>query len=639
MFQSLRSFFSRLSCLFFIICLGLFASCVKLKSSVLLEIADTNGAGITVTVTSSDGVSGSYTLSSDASELNTNVRNLVISREETLGYTASLSNVPSGTRCMLTSASGLTDRESIVMTLYCETSIPSPGPSVTVTGLDDDESITVGLGSEYAASDDSSFSLTLTGDSTDTFANDFMLNAPYTISITSDLLNMGKVCTFQDVSNEYAISGVNTSSNPIDDITIACTKAHFLYNTTGTRVSGKYVRYASGSFRCENEPAAVNVLDCDIAIEPFISMGTYFQISGIPNLYSDFDTTLPVYSYIPAQPGVPAVLVKIATSWNDLLDGEILNDSQLESFWSGSDVNGNFSELQACRFWNSSDSALLANVGNGGTDSTWLASSFSCDTYHDYACLCINSGTSTTTTGTTYSVGGTVSGLLSGSVTLSLNSGSQTKAVSSNGSFSFDTEVAEGTEYTITVATQPGVSTCTVSSGTGTLSADVTNITVTCVDSVNFLFLTTSTTKGNFGGRAAADTLCETAQDNNFSSLSCDGGVRAFLSTGAADEISDFPTTYSVDTSLAVYNADGFAKVADNWTDLLDGSVDSSFDQEWWSGSNSNGTTAFPEDCGTWSSTGLTGNYGGASETGTNWMATIMGDCNVARRLMCLCIQ
>lgn len=76
------------------------------------------------------------------------------------------------------------------------------------------------------------------------------------------------------------------------------------------------------------------------------------------------------------------------------------------------------------------------------------------------------------------SIGGSVSGL-SGTLVLSLN-GSQSLSITANGGFTFADKIKGATNYTVTVATQPSGQTCTVTNGTGTASANVTNVAVSC---------------------------------------------------------------------------------------------------------------------------------------------------------------
>ena len=80
-------------------------------------------------------------------------------------------------------------------------------------------------------------------------------------------------------------------------------------------------------------------------------------------------------------------------------------------------------------------------------------------------------------TPTTYTVGGTLTGLTGASVVLQNNGGSNLTA-SANGAFTFTTAVESGGAYSVTVLTQPSGQTCTVTSGTGTVSANVTNVAV-----------------------------------------------------------------------------------------------------------------------------------------------------------------
>lgn len=80
-----------------------------------------------------------------------------------------------------------------------------------------------------------------------------------------------------------------------------------------------------------------------------------------------------------------------------------------------------------------------------------------------------------------YTLGGSVSGLLTGQSVVLQNNGTST-TVSANGTFAFSAPLASGTSYAVTVSTQPTGETCTATNGSGTVSgANVTNIAVACV--------------------------------------------------------------------------------------------------------------------------------------------------------------
>lgn len=83
-----------------------------------------------------------------------------------------------------------------------------------------------------------------------------------------------------------------------------------------------------------------------------------------------------------------------------------------------------------------------------------------------------------------YTVGGTVSGLSGAGLVLQNNAGNDL-TVSANGSFTFSTSIVSGRAYAVTVKTQPSgpAQTCTVANGSGNVgSGNVTNVQVNCVD-------------------------------------------------------------------------------------------------------------------------------------------------------------
>ena len=85
---------------------------------------------------------------------------------------------------------------------------------------------------------------------------------------------------------------------------------------------------------------------------------------------------------------------------------------------------------------------------------------------------------------TTFTVGGTVSGLTGSGLMLQNNTGDDL-VVAADGSFTFATALADGSTYSITVLTQPATpgQTCTASNANGTITnAVVADIAITCVD-------------------------------------------------------------------------------------------------------------------------------------------------------------
>jgi 6-phosphogluconolactonase (cycloisomerase 2 family) len=87
-------------------------------------------------------------------------------------------------------------------------------------------------------------------------------------------------------------------------------------------------------------------------------------------------------------------------------------------------------------------------------------------------------------TSTTYQVGGTVSGLAAGASVTLVDNGTDTLAVSVDGNFNFAAPLIYNQTYAVTVSTQPTGQTCAVTMGSGTVTAAVATVAVTCAYSL-----------------------------------------------------------------------------------------------------------------------------------------------------------
>ncbi len=127
-------------------------------------------------------------------------------------------------------------------------------------------------------------------------------------------------------------------------------------------------------------------------------------------------------------------------------------------------------------------------------------------------------------TSESYTISGTVVGMLSGqSVTLQNNSGDNL-TVSSNTSFSFTTKVASGATYLVTVLTQPTGQTCTPNLNSGVVSGNVTDVSIICS-------YTVYTVSGNVSGLSGTIVL----QNNSGSdqTLTSDGSFSFRVASSA----------------------------------------------------------------------------------------------------------
>jgi hypothetical protein len=74
------------------------------------------------------------------------------------------------------------------------------------------------------------------------------------------------------------------------------------------------------------------------------------------------------------------------------------------------------------------------------------------------------------------SIGGTLTGLGTGQSVVVQDNGGDNLTLSANGAFSFHTQVASGTSYSVTILTQPTGEVCVVANGTGAVDSSGDNV-------------------------------------------------------------------------------------------------------------------------------------------------------------------
>lgn len=260
-------------------------------------------------------------------------------------------------------------------------------------------------------------------------------------------------------------------------------------------------------------------------------------------------------------------------------------------------------------------------------------------------------GSSSSTT-TTYTVGGTVSGL-SGTVVLQ-NNGGNDLSLTADGSFTFTTALDDAATYAVTVLTQPTGQTCTVSSGSGTISsANVTGVTVACA-TTTFEAVMTNVSGTQSGKIDATETTVAKSSPFSFismahassdaatgtltltdgttvdltgtfvdSTLTLSGSGYTFTGTVSGDEISgDFTETGADDGSFAGFNsaANTVSVYCGTWTRPADPAHDCNNDRAGvWNIAISNGVVTGVENRDDGSRVNiLTGTISGDTITITN---------------------
>ena len=154
-----------------------------------------------------------------------------------------------------------------------------------------------------------------------------------------------------------------------------------------------------------------------------------------------------------------------------------------------------------------------------------------------------------TCTTITYTIGGTVSGLTGAGLVLQDNGGNNL-AVSASGTFAFSNSVSSGTAYNVTVLTQPTGQRCTVTNGSGTANANMTNVQVACS---NLTYYTIGGTVTGLTGRGLV------LQDNGGNNLAVSASGSFTFSTAVASAYSVTVLTQPTGQSCTVTNGSGTA--------------------------------------------------------------------------------
>ena len=117
-----------------------------------------------------------------------------------------------------------------------------------------------------------------------------------------------------------------------------------------------------------------------------------------------------------------------------------------------------------------------------------------------------------------YTVGGVVTGLVSGQSVVLLNNGGDAITASANGTFTFPSPVSTGTSYLVTIGTQPVDETCFTANAIGVVEADnIINISVTCVPNTYFI-------GGTVSGLGSGKSLVLQNNGGDATTVSANGG-------------------------------------------------------------------------------------------------------------------
>ncbi len=159
---------------------------------------------------------------------------------------------------------------------------------------------------------------------------------------------------------------------------------------------------------------------------------------------------------------------------------------------------------------------------------------------------------------TSYTLGGTVSGLTTGG-TVALTDG-RSISVTANGTYTFSSALPSGGSYNVTVGTQPTGQTCSVANAAGTIgSSNVTNVNVTCAAK-------TYSISGGIAGLTTGAGISVVLQDNGGDNLTLtNNGIFTFSNQVA--------TSANYNVTVLTQPANHQTCTASNATGIISGDV------------------------------------------------------------------
>ncbi|PJZ83957.1 DUF1554 domain-containing protein [Leptospira harrisiae] len=246
-----------------------------------------------------------------------------------------------------------------------------------------------------------------------------------------------------------------------------------------------------------------------------------------------------------------------------------------------------------------------------------------------------------------YSISGSISGLYSNGLKLTLN-GMVTLAVESNNTyFLFSNIVTTGTSYSINIAKQPVGQFCTILNGSGMVKdSDINSILINCSISCNpcKIFLSSSGYPPNPGSAANFDAFCSSDANypgtGTYKAMVVDGVTRRASITG---NVGDGQLDWVFAASRTYYQTAGTIGTTSSGGLFISTLTNTfSLNSKYWTGLNTNWTTNTSNTCNLWTSnsgsfTGVMGqgNSTAIADITAGWSAD---PCNLSNQQL-ICVE
>ncbi len=393
----------------------------------------------------------------------------------TYGVTVVAQPTSPGQTCTITNDSGTIATADVSNVAISCTNNPSHVGG-TVSGL-----VGSGLVLENELGDD----LAIGGNGSFTFATAVASGQPYSVTVATQPSSPTQTCVVGNAAGNV------TSGYDISNVTVTCSTNRYAIAGAITGLSGTVVLTDNGGDTLILSGATSFVFPTSIA-----SGGAYAV--AVATQPSTPDQTCTVSNDASGIVG--------ASDVNDIVVSCVTNSYPIKVTVNGQDGPGLVLENNGgddLAIDASGSYAFATSVASGGAYAvTIIAQPAAPCTLSANASGTVGSGPVSVTVNCSTSswvVGGTVSGLAGAGLVLQDNGGDNL-AVNANGSFAFATTVDDGSGYNVTVKTQPtnAWQTCTVTSGSGTVSGgDVTSVSVTCVSTPYNVAVTVSGLAGS----------------------------------------------------------------------------------------------------------------------------------------------
>lgn len=376
-------------------------------------------------------------------------------------YSVTVSAQPAGSLCTVVDGTGTVGAIAPVINVVCAATSTSLTIGGTVNGLQP--------GSMLILNNNGNDLKTVTSSGAFVFDKEVAYHSGYTVTVKAQ--PSGQICTVSKSSGEFI-------TQPVTDIVVTCSAADLAHQIGGA-VTG---------LAQNNQITLKNNSDDPLLIK---TNGKFVFNTKIANL-SSYHVT------VANQPANQTCTVTNASGAG--IDKDVNNvavDCSAVTFTIGGTVTGLSPDTQVTLLNNGADPLPVTAANGKFTFSKPVAQHDSylitvgaqpqgqiCTAVANYTRDNINANiTDVAITCSTkrYTISGTITGLQTNSPITFYNNGTDPKTVFADGKFTFDTPVAEGGSYVVTIAELPFIQSCQLVNGTGKLvTADVDTVQVNC---------------------------------------------------------------------------------------------------------------------------------------------------------------